>query len=506
MSQLFKKLFIFDLANNHNGSLEHGLHIIREIKAVTRRPEYEGFNFGFKLQYRSLPSFIHKDYRGSEHKQIKRFEKTRLLDRELKLLKDEIVLSGFIPICTPFDEASVDLIEEHGFDIIKVASCSFTDWPLLERIAKSSKSIILSTAGATDEDIDRVVCFLTNRGKDFALMHCVAEYPTSPENLRLNRIEDLKKYGVPVGISLHENPKNSCTVKIPIAMGCDIFEKHVGIELKEYYSLNDYSATPEHIDLWLTNALSAYIRLEDKGASQLEKSSLLSLRRGVYAKNNLPLNEWINNEDIYFAIPLLEGQVSANDWGKYRRYGTSTHIKKDQPLMFNELIELDNRAQILDIVKKLVPIIKSANIALPDKCDLELSHHDGLHNFEKTGVAIFNIINREYCKKILILLPNQKHPSHYHIKKEETFHCLWGKMTVNYKAKDHYLGFTEDNIFIVEREEPHSFKGHPTTGCVFEEVSTTHYPDDSFYDHYDLSKDRKTKLTFYRKWLEGDIK
>jgi N-acetylneuraminate synthase len=66
---------------------------------------------------------------------------------------------GFLSICTPFDEKSVDLIDQQKFNIIKIASCSFTDWPLLERVVRSDKPIIASTAGASLEEIDKVVSF-----------------------------------------------------------------------------------------------------------------------------------------------------------------------------------------------------------------------------------------------------------------------------------------------------------------------------------------------------------
>ena len=80
-------------------------------------------------------------------------------------------------MCTPFDEASVPVIEEQDLDIIKVASCSFGDWPCWN-VLQTGKPIIASTAGATLEQIDQVVSFLEHRNKDFAIMHCVGEPPT----------------------------------------------------------------------------------------------------------------------------------------------------------------------------------------------------------------------------------------------------------------------------------------------------------------------------------------
>ena len=116
--------------------------------------------FGFKLQFRNLDTFIHPDFRDrTDLKYIKRFSETRLGLDAMKRLRDEMEKFNFISICTPFDEASVDAIEQLNFDVIKIASCSFTDWPLLEKVSQSKKPIIASIAGSTLEDIDRVVSF-----------------------------------------------------------------------------------------------------------------------------------------------------------------------------------------------------------------------------------------------------------------------------------------------------------------------------------------------------------
>ena len=81
-------LFVFDMANNHMGSVEHGLRIIREVREASKD---FGFNLGFKLQYRHLDTFIHPDYRDRmEFKYVKRFSETRLDADEMKMLKDEM--------------------------------------------------------------------------------------------------------------------------------------------------------------------------------------------------------------------------------------------------------------------------------------------------------------------------------------------------------------------------------------------------------------------------------
>ena len=105
-----------------------------------------------------------------------------------------------------------------GVEIIKIASCSFTDWPLLEKVV-GKKPIIASTAGATEQQIDKVVTFFKNRNKDFALMHCVAEYPTPNNKLNLNRLKFLKeKQDIKIGYSTHENPDETNNISMAISM------------------------------------------------------------------------------------------------------------------------------------------------------------------------------------------------------------------------------------------------------------------------------------------------
>jgi len=504
---VFDKLFIFDLANNHGGSVEHGICIIREIAQVCKK---YNFRFGFKLQYRHLDSFIHPDFKGSkEFKYVKRFEETRLSEEELKILKDEIVKLGFISICTPFDEKSVDLLERHKFDIIKIGSCSFTDWPLLERIIQTDLPIIASIAGASWDEIDRVVTFFEHRNKNFCLMHCVGEYPTKEENLQLNQISLLRQRyaGIPVGFSTHEDPNNTDAIKIAIAQGAKVFERHVDVEYSGH-KINAYSSIPQQIDRWLSSAELAFKMLGTKVGrypiTEKEAEDLRGLKRGVFAKSSLKKGQRLALNNVFFAIPSQKNQILANDMSKYIEYTLTEDIEVNKAITFDVVTVKDQREKILKIIKDLKNIILTSRIALPEKIELELSHHYGLDRFEEYGASIFNCVNREYCKKLIILLPGQKHPIHHHLKKEETFQVLFGSMTVKVGNERRLL--KSGDILTIERGINHDFSSQE--GVIFEEISTTHYMDDSFYQDEEISKNsyRKTELTFRSAWLTEDIK
>ena len=131
--------------------------------------------------------------------------------------------------------------------------------------------------------------------------------------------------------------------------------------------------------------------------------------------------------------------------------------------------------------------------------ELEISHHYGIDNFYKTGAVIINCINREYCKKIIVLLSGQSHPVHFHKRKEETFQVLYGDMQVNLKGKE--KEYRRGDIVLVKRGVKHSFG--TKNGAIFEEISTTHFKNDSFYEDKKImaNKNRKTHLTY---WLNID--
>lgn len=500
-----KPLFTFEMANNHQGSVEHGLRVIREIREVTR--EYDDiFRFAFKFQYRDLDTFIHPDYQGRmDIKNVKRFQETKISQEEFHVLKEEVSKLGMLTMCTPFDEISAERIAEQGYDIIKIASCSFGDWPLMEAIAKTGLPVIASAAGSNEETIDRVVAFFRNRGTELSLMHCVAEYPTPNEHLEMNQIDYYKnRYpSLTIGFSTHEDPANMDPVKLAVAKGARIFEKHVGVPTDEI-TLNGYSANPTQVAEWLKAAKIAYAMC---GATegryqplQKELDDLAALQRGVFVKKPVKAGERLNADDYFLAFPCQLGQLVANKLSKYSQIVATTDIDVNQPVMLDSVEITDRYGTFHDYIYKCVDILKESNVVVPINSTCEMSHHYGVDEFEKTGVTMIDCINREYCKKILIVLPGQSHPFHYHEKKEETFTVLYGSLDVVCDGVKTHV--TRGESMVVERGVNHAFSTEE--GCVFEEISTTHYLDDSFYEDEDeFVSPRKTTIYLTQEMMEN---
>jgi sialic acid synthase SpsE/quercetin dioxygenase-like cupin family protein len=491
-------LFIFDMANNHMGDVAHGHRIIEEL---ARSTSDLGLRCVIKFQYRDLPNFIHRRYRGrTDIKYVKRFSETRLSAEQFDSLRAAAREAGFLTMCTPFDEASVDLIEEQGFDLIKIASCSFTDWPLLERVVRCDLPAVASTAGAVLEDIDKVVSFFGHRSRPLALMHCVALYPTPEESLCLSRIGQLRaRYAdVPIGFSTHEAPDNLDAVKLAIAAGAVLLERHVGVATDEF-TLNAYSSTPAQARAWLGAAKHAMKMLgspaeagaEDEG----EQATLRALRRGAFARRAIAKGERISQEDLDLAIPLEEDQITANDLSKYTDLFALEPIPEGDAVFGKAVRRVHNREKVMEIVKRAKALVAQSKVVVPGRADFEISHHYGIERFDEVGTTLITIVNRDYCKKLIIQLPDQVHPEQHHLRKEETFHVLYGRLRLSLDGEESEHG--PGDVITVQPGVKHAFSSD--TGAVIEEISSTHYADDSRYTDPAIleNKHRKTYLTYW---------
>lgn len=491
-------LFILEMANNHMGDVNHGIRIVEELRKVTA--EFPEFFFSIKLQHRD-DTFFHPDFIArTDYKYIKRFTETRLSKEHFKKLTETIRNNGFITMCTPWDEPSVDLMEDLEYDVIKIASCSFNDWPLLERVAKSNKPIVASTAAAEVEDIDKVVSFLAHRNKEFAIMHCVGEYPCHREHLELNQIDFFcARYPDElIGFSTHEEPGNLDSIKIAVAKGALLFEKHVAVPTDKY-PMNAYSASPEQVRAWLESARVAFamcgVRGRRKDTFEKEVLDIEPLQRGAFAVGTIKKGQKITSKDLFMAMPNTKGQLLAKHLSKYTEFLAKKDFKAREPLMLHELAIKELREQVNKIVTQLRQALKKKKVALPPFVEVEISHHYGLDRFFQYGAILIKIINLSYSKMLVVLFSGQSYPRHHHIQKDETYHLLHGDLIVEVEGKVTKLN--EGDVLSIPRGSKHSFRSDK--GAIVEEVSTTYLPGDSVYEDSSINNnpDRKIHLTFW---------
>lgn len=490
----FNDLIIFEMANNHQGSVAHGKKIIDEMATLTREYNLKG---AIKLQFRNHKTFVHPDsLKGKRSNHVERFLSTELSEKDFYDLIQYARKKKLIIIVAPWDEISVDLAVKLNADVIKVASLSAKDWPLLEKIAETRKPVIVATGGLSIDDVDNLASFMDHHYINVAFMHCVALYPTTNSDMQLNKINMFKKRypNTTIGFSTHEARDNYEAIQVAYALGARLFEKHVGVET-DTIKLNSYSTNPEQTRKWI----EAYKRAVDMLGvtthihNEEEQKHLDLIRRGVFAKKNIKKNQTIKKSDIFHAFPLKKGQMTSADFKE--------GLIADKDYKKNEAFSQDlvpkkpsSREIIYRTIHQAKGMLNEAGIQVGLDNDVEISHHYGLDKFIETGAVMVHCINREYSKIVIIMLQGQNYPLHHHKEKEEALQILSGEMILEMEGRSRRM--LPGDIIVIRRGVRHLF--YTNTGVIFEEIATTYINGDSIYQDKALNEmnrsARKTKL------------
>lgn len=142
---------------------------------------------------------------------------------KLKKVADEL---GIILFSSPFDLSAVDFLENMDVPAYKIASFEITDIPLIRKVARTGKPILISTGIAKMQDIELAleVCHQENN-KQVILLKCTSEYPAPYEEMNLNMIPNMKEtFGCITGLSDHSMGDEIAVASI--ALGAKVIEKH----------------------------------------------------------------------------------------------------------------------------------------------------------------------------------------------------------------------------------------------------------------------------------------
>jgi quercetin dioxygenase-like cupin family protein len=187
----------------------------------------------------------------------------------------------------------------------------------------------------------------------------------------------------------------------------------------------------------------------------------------------------------------------ANDLSKYTEYRATRAYAPREAIMHDGVAVTDTRSLVHGIVHDVKALLKTSGAIVPAQLELELSHHYGLERFREVGSAMITVINREYCKRLVLLLPGQWHPEHWHKLKDETFHLLYGEIDLVLGGERRRC--VKNDVVVIPRGVKHEFRSD--TGAVIEEISSTHTRDDSSYTDPVISRDEQRK-TYVTNWMD----
>jgi len=245
-------------------------------------------------------------------------------------------------ISTPFDDEAVDYLAPL-VSFYKIASADITNIPLLRRVARTGKPVVLSTGASTLDEVDGALKTLGTAGAtDIALLHCILNYPCEDINAHVRMIGGLQdRYpNHIIGYSDHTVPDAEMTaMSIAYAMGAVVLEKHFthdktlpGNDHYHAMDVNDLSRFMKRINT-IADMLGEQ---RDKHPISTEDIARLNARRSIVIAKNLPAGHVVTEADITYKRPGTG--VSPLHWDEVIGMRTKKALNEDDVLTWDDLV------------------------------------------------------------------------------------------------------------------------------------------------------------------------
>ena len=331
---------IAEIGLNHNGSIELAKENIR--KSVIAGCTYVKIQKRSPLDLSSKGMLIDKFYKcpafGSNQLQVRdRHEFTKKQYLELANYAESY---GALLFTSVFDIPSLEFALDCNCKIIKIASHSNTNSQLLNKINEYKLPSIMSTGGASIQEIDEAVNILSDC--NLSLMHCVSAYPTPNELASLGTIPFLhERYSLPVGFSSHENGISQSIASV--ALGACMIERHVtlsqtmeGLDHKISLSFEELSSLRNHI-----NNIVGTINIK-KEIFEQEFSARNNYHVGIYALRDIQKGEILKTgENIRLCQPAGDFRINLTGLevnSSNKHVEVISNIKKGEQIKKNQVV------------------------------------------------------------------------------------------------------------------------------------------------------------------------
>ena len=320
-----KTYFIAEAGLNHNGDIKIAKQLIDSA-----------FDCGADAV--KFQTFKTEEFLAKSSQYFDLFKNVELTYEEFGELYDHAKSVGITFFSAPFDITSADALKELNVPCFKIASSDLTNTPLLNHISKFNTPMIISTGLANINEVEEAIQICQKNGNDkLIILHCVANYPTQPEETNLNVMTTLRKeFSLPIGYS--DNGDSALVDLVAVSLGASVIEKHFTLDRKLSGPDHSFSIDPDRL-----KQLISQIRLIEKikgtGIKSPQKSELKNIsaiRKSITVKFNFEQNHVLTLKDLSIKRPALgiEPKYLQQVIGKK----INKSISKDVPLVWDDLI------------------------------------------------------------------------------------------------------------------------------------------------------------------------
>ena len=297
---------IAEMSGNHNGSLATALKIVDlAAKAGADAIKLQTYTPETITMRSSRKEFFIKDKKNiwKNNSLFDLYKKAQTPWAWHQKIFERAKKKKLIFFSSPFDETAVDFLENLNVPLYKIASFENNHYPLLKKVAKTGKPVIMSIGLANLKELKDSVKYLKKNGcKKIALLKCTSSYPASPKDLNLKTIKDLKKiFKCEIGFSDHSLGIGAAITAV--ALGATIIEKHftlkknVGVDGKFSSEINEMKMLKEQCDIsW--QALGKVFYGPTKNEIKYKK-----YQRSIYISKDIKKDERFTKKNLQVVRP-----------------------------------------------------------------------------------------------------------------------------------------------------------------------------------------------------------
>lgn len=309
ISEQQKPFLIAEISANHNNSIKKTYKLLEQAKkSGVDAVKFQTFDLDEmtlnikKKDFLIKNSFSTKSWNNRTLYSI--YKESQLPFRWYKKIFNKAKKLNLICFSSVFDEKSLNFLEKLKVPMYKIASLESLHFPLLKKVCKTKKPIIISTGTLSLDEIDDLIRFLKNNNcKKFIILHCVTQYPADYKNINLETISLLrKKYKCLIGYSDHT--KGIGVALSSINYGASVIEKHYKLSSNDKTLDANFSLSVNEM-----KSLSAEIKnvWEAKGKIKKEISNeekiYKNYRRSIYVVKDIKKNERFTSNNIKVIRP-----------------------------------------------------------------------------------------------------------------------------------------------------------------------------------------------------------
>lgn len=299
-----KIIIIAEIGINHNGKENVAKKLIFEAKkAGADFVKIQSFNPELLVTKKLVLAKYQKKKEKNFKKMISMLKKYQLNEKAQIRLKNysKKIKIGFLS--SPFDEKSLEfLIKKLKLEIIKIPSGEITNYPLLKKIGKTRKRIILSSGMSNLKEVSnaiRILYFFGTKKNNLTLLHCNSSYPSNNEDLNLNVLTTyIKKFKISVGFSDHSRSLDAPIAAV--ALGAKIIEKHLTLNCNQIGPDHNSSLNPKEFKVMVKKIRETEKMLGShiKKMTKSEQINKVFSRKSIVAKRYIKKGEIFSEKNI----------------------------------------------------------------------------------------------------------------------------------------------------------------------------------------------------------------